>query len=53
MYPGPNLEMLEAQARVCTGPHQSRPLGRSDDGPQPQRILQLVFQSLKGELPAR
>ena len=27
-YPGPNEEVLEAQARVCTGPHQSRPLGK-------------------------
>ena len=26
-YPGPNEEMLAAQVRVCTGPHQSRPLG--------------------------
>ncbi|MFT5090571.1 MAG: anthranilate phosphoribosyltransferase [Candidatus Latescibacterota bacterium] len=51
MYPGPNLEMLEAQARVCTGPHQSRPLGRGKDGPRPERVLQLVFQSLSGELP--
>ena len=26
-YPGPNDDVLEAQARVCTGPHQTRPLG--------------------------
>ena len=26
MLQGPNREMLEAQARVCTGPHQSRRL---------------------------
>jgi len=51
MYPGPNMEMLEAQARVCTGPHQSRPLGRKEDGPRPERILQVLFQSLRGELP--
>lgn len=47
----PNREVLEAQARVCTGPHQSRPLGISADDPQPDRILALVFQSLRGAEP--
>ncbi len=51
MYPGPNTEVLEAQARVCTGPHQSRPLGLKEGGPRPERILDLIFQSLLGELP--
>jgi len=50
-YPGPNEEMLAAQARVCTGPHQSRPLGGKPGDPEPRRILELVFASLKGELP--
>jgi len=48
---GPNAEMLEAQARVCTGPQQTRPLGLKPGDPQPQRILELVLQSLTGELP--
>ena len=50
-YPGPNEEMLAAQARVCTGPHQSRPLGNKEGGPEPGRILELVFASLRGDLP--
>lgn len=50
-YPGPNEEMLAAQARVCTGPHQSRPLGTKEGDPEPRRILELVFASLKGDLP--
>ena len=50
-YPGPNEEMLAAQARVCTGPHQSRPLGLKPGDPEPRRILELVFASLKGDLP--
>lgn len=50
-YPGPNEEMLAAQARVCTGPHQSRPLGLKEGDPDPVRILELVFASLKGDLP--
>ena len=49
-YPGPNEEVLEAQARVCTGPHQSRPLGKKEGDPDPKRILELIFASLKGEL---
>ena len=50
-YPGPNLDLLEAQARVCTGPHQTRPLGKkSSDGPQPDAILKTILKSLEGEL---
>ena len=50
-YPGPNEEVLGAQARVCTGPHQSRPLGKKEGDPDPRRILELIFASLKGALP--
>ena len=50
-YPGPNEEVIEAQARVCTGPHQSRPLGKKEGDPDPRRILELIFASLKGALP--
>ncbi len=49
-YPGPNPELLEAQARVCTGPHQTRPLG-NPDGPQPASVLKIILKSLSGELP--
>ena len=50
-YPGPNEEVLAAQARVCTGPHQSRPLGKKEGDPDPGCILELVLASLKGALP--
>ncbi len=50
-YPGPNEEVLAAQMRVCTGPHQSRPLGKKEGDPNPGRILELIFASLKGALP--
>ena len=50
-YPGPNEEMLAAQTRVCTGPHQSRPLGLKEGDPDPGRILELVIASLRGDLP--
>ncbi len=50
-YPGPNEEMLAAQMRVCTGPHQSRPLGKKEGDPDPKRILELIVASLKGALP--
>ena len=50
-YPGPNEEVLEAQRRVCTGPHQSRPLGKKEGDPDPGRILDLILASLKGDLP--
>jgi anthranilate phosphoribosyltransferase len=49
--PGPNEEVLEAQARVCTGPHQARPLGTGEDDPQPQRTIALILASLRGQLP--
>jgi len=50
-FPGPNNDMLEAQARVCTGPHQTRPLGKkSSDGPQPDAIIETVLNSLNGKL---
>ena len=40
VYPGPNDDLLEAQARVCTGPHQTRPLGvNASDFPQPEPLL--------------
>ena len=50
-YPGPNEEVLAAQMRVCTGPQQSRPLGKKEGDPDPGRILALIFASLKGALP--
>lgn len=50
-FPGPNEELLEAQARVCTGPHQTRPLGKkADDGPQPDAVLNTILMSLNGKL---
>ena len=53
-FPGPNEDVLEAQARVCTGPHQTRPLGkRANDGPQPDAILETIIKSLNGKLPER
>ena len=52
VYPGPNDDLLEAQARVCTGPHQTRPLGvNASDFPQPDLLLETLLRSLKGELP--
>ena len=51
VHPGPNAEVLEAQSRVCTGPHQSRPLGLRSADPQPGRILDLILGSVRGELP--
>ena len=51
-YPGPNEDLLEAQARVCTGPHQTRPLGiNASDFPQPEPLLETLLKSLRGELP--
>ncbi len=50
-YPGPNPDVLEAQARVCTGPHQTRPLGKKpSDGPQPDAILETILKSAAGNL---
>ncbi len=50
-FPGPNEQLLEAQARVCTGPHQTRPLGKKvNDGPQPDTVLETILMSLHGKL---
>lgn len=47
-----NRTLLEAQARVCTGPHQTRPLGlKADDLLQPEPVLEIILQSLAGQLP--
>ena len=52
VYPGPNTDLLEAQARVCTGPHQTRPLGiNPSDSPQPEPILETILKSVAGGLP--
>ena len=52
VYPGPNDDLLEAQARVCTGPHQTRPLGvNASDFPQPEPLLETLLKSITGELP--
>lgn len=52
VYPGPNDDLLEAQARVCTGPHQTRPLGvNASDFPQPEPLLETLLKSIAGELP--
>ena len=49
-YPGPNKDVLEAQARVCTGPHQTRPLGTSTvDSIQPESIFGTILKSVKGK----
>ena len=46
VYPGPNEVLLEAQARVCTGPHQTRPLGINvSDFPQPEPLLETLLKS--------
>ena len=50
-YAGPNEDVLEAQARVCTGPHQTRPMGaKPTDTIQPDAILNAIMQSVKGGL---
>lgn len=50
-YAGPNEDVLEAQARVCTGPHQTRPMGaKATDTIQPDAILNAILQSVKGGL---
>ena len=47
-----NRILLEAQARICTGPHQTRPLGvKSDDLLQPTVVLDNIFLSLTNQLP--
>lgn len=43
--PGPNDYLLAAQKRVCTGPHQSRPLE------DPERVLEVIAATARGELP--
>ena len=43
----PNPLVLEAQARVCTGPTQSRPLGVKPADPQPQAVLQAILDTLQ------
>jgi anthranilate phosphoribosyltransferase len=45
----PNPEILAAQARVCTGPHQSRPLGLKDGDPDPDYILLLILDAARGK----
>ena len=50
-YAGPNEDVLEAQARVCTGPHQTRPMGaKPTDTIQPDAILNAILQSVRGGL---
>ncbi len=51
-YPGPNADVEEALARVCTGPHQTRPLGaKAGDPIKPSAILETILRSVRGELP--
>ncbi|XP_057949860.1 uncharacterized protein LOC131144918 isoform X2 [Malania oleifera] len=42
----PNQTVLEAQARVCTGPTQTRPLGED----QAFKVLETILKSARGEL---
>ncbi|KAL1365521.1 hypothetical protein HN51_013544 [Arachis hypogaea] len=44
--PKPNQTVLEAQARVCTGPTQTRPL----DEEQAFRVFDTILRSARGEL---
>ncbi|KAK3155939.1 hypothetical protein QOZ80_2AG0100700 [Eleusine coracana subsp. coracana] len=44
--PRPNATVLEAQARVCTGPGQTRPLGEE----QAMKVLDTILRSGMGEL---
>ncbi|KAK9104377.1 hypothetical protein Scep_021221 [Stephania cephalantha] len=44
--PRPNRTVLEAQARVCTGPTQTKPL--TED--QAYKVLDTILRSVKGEL---
>jgi anthranilate phosphoribosyltransferase len=48
IYGIPNPEVLDAQSLVCTGPGQSRPLGRKPGDPDPVRILTIILESLQG-----
>ena len=45
----PNPLVLEAQARVCTGPTQSRPLGVKPGDPQPQSVLEAILDTLQNK----
>ncbi|XP_043707422.1 anthranilate phosphoribosyltransferase [Telopea speciosissima] len=44
--PKPNQTLLDAQARVCTGPTQTRPLGEE----QAHKVLDTILKSATGEL---
>ncbi|KAB2090829.1 hypothetical protein ES319_A03G148800v1 [Gossypium barbadense] len=44
--PKPNQTVLEAQARVCTGPRQTRPLSEE----QTFKVLDTILRSVRGEL---
>ncbi len=49
---GPNDDFLRVQGRVCTGPHQSRPLGLSaSDDLQPAHALELVLKTCRKTIP--
>ena len=42
----PHPLLLEAQGRVCTGPHQSRPLGAKENDPiQPEDVLRCIIEA--------
>ncbi len=43
----PNPLVLEAQARVCTGPTQSRALGKKSGDPQPRPVLEAILNTLQ------
>ncbi|KAK3041839.1 hypothetical protein RJ639_000355 [Escallonia herrerae] len=45
-YPKPNQTVLEAQARICTGPTQTRPLTEE----QALKVFDTILRSAKGEL---
>ncbi|MBB27463.1 MAG: hypothetical protein CME25_00985 [Gemmatimonadetes bacterium] len=49
---GPNDTVLRAQAMVCTGPHQTRPLGLRPSDPDPHKIICLILGALKGTFPS-
>ncbi|KAK5837450.1 hypothetical protein PVK06_013260 [Gossypium arboreum] len=46
MLPKPNQTVLEAQARICTGPTQTRPLSEE----QAFKVLDTILRSVRGEL---
>ena len=49
---GPNPDVLAAQAQVCTGPTQSRPLGTKPSDPTPETVLDIIARSLTGTIPS-